>query len=71
MTGTATTVRHATLSTVEPEADETGASTFTKILSFAGFAAAVVVLSLQLKMANVWINAEDVDVADDWMQLLE
>lgn len=67
----ATTVRHATLSAVEPEEDETGASTFIKVLSGVGLVAAIVVLSLQLKMSSIWIDAEDFEYQGDWMQILE
>jgi hypothetical protein len=67
----ATTIRHATLSAVETEVDETGASTFIKILSGVGFVAACVVLGLQLKMSDIWINDEDFDMKGDWMAIFE
>lgn len=67
----ATTVRSATLSAVEPEVDETGASTFAKILAGVGFLAACVVLYLQLTMAGIWINDEDFEMKGDWMSILE
>lgn len=42
-----------------------------KVLSGVGFAAALVVLVLQLMMANTWIGVPDNPKAGDWMQLLE
>jgi hypothetical protein len=69
--GLAATLKSPSLSTMSGEVDESGASTFTKILSGLGLVAAIVVISLQLKMSNVWINASDSDTPDDWMQILE
>lgn len=60
-----------TLSTVEEEAeDETGADTFTKILAGVGLAAALIVLGVQLKVASIWIGAED-NETQGWFQLLD
>lgn len=58
------------LASVE-EVDETGASTFMKILSGVGLAAALVVLGVQLKVADIWISAKDAETPGDWSQLLE
>jgi hypothetical protein len=41
------------------------------ILSGVGFAAALLVLVLQLMCANVWISVEDNPKTGDWMQLVE
>lgn len=41
------------------------------ILSGVGFAAALLVLVLQLMTANVWIGAEDNPKTGDWSQLIE
>lgn len=41
------------------------------ILSGVGFAAALVVLVLQLMTANVWISAEDNPKTGDWTQIIE
>ena len=60
-----------TLSTMEEPEDETGAGTFSKILAGVGLVAAIVVLSLQLKISSIWIGAEDNDRKDDWSLLLE
>lgn len=53
----------------EEEIDEGGG--LAKVLSGVGFAAALVVLALQLMTANIWINAEDSDSSSkgDWMRL--
>jgi hypothetical protein len=51
--------------------DETGASAFTKILAGVGLLAAIIVLSLQLKMSSIWIDAEDAEPAGDWMRLID
>ena len=40
-----------------------------KVLSGVGFAAALVVLALQLTTASTWINADDNSFKGDWMQL--
>lgn len=55
----------------EEEVDETGSETFGKILAGVGLVAALVVLGLQLKVANTWISAEDADSPGDWSLLLE
>ena len=67
----AATIRQATLSTPEQDDIESGSSTFTKILAGVGLVAAIVVLSLQLKMSNIWLNADDFEYPGDWMQILE
>ena len=51
--------------------DETGADTFGKILAGVGLVAALIVLGLQLKVANIWIGAEDAESPGDWSQLIE
>jgi hypothetical protein len=53
------------------EEDESGAGTFAKILAGVGLVAAIVVLSLQLKVAKIWIGAPDAETPGDWSQLLE
>jgi hypothetical protein len=65
------TVRSSTLPTTEADEDETGAAAFTKILTGVGLLAAIIVLSLQLKMSSIWIDAEDAEPAGDWMRLFE
>jgi hypothetical protein len=60
-----------TLSTMEEPEDETGAETFSKILAGVGLVAAIVVLSLQLKISSIWIGVEDNERKDDWSLLLE
>lgn len=40
-------------------------------LAIAGFVAALVVLALQLKVSNIWINAEDNQSTSGWAQLIE
>jgi hypothetical protein len=52
----------------DDEDEETGGGLM-KLLAFVGFAAALVVLSLQLMTANTWINAEGNTTKGDWMQL--
>ncbi len=55
---------------VEEEVEEEGAG-LNKILSGVGLAAALLVLTFQILMANVWINAEDnPNKALGWMQQL-
>jgi|TARA_B110000037_G_scaffold115927_1_gene133145 hypothetical protein len=68
---TAAATQWPTLSAQEHGADESGSDTFTKILAGVGLVAALVVLGLQLKVANIWIGAEDADPPDDWSRLLE
>jgi hypothetical protein len=63
----ASATQNPTLSTVEEIEDETGADTFTKILAGVGLAAALIVLGVQLKMANIWIGVEE----GGWSLLLE
>jgi len=62
-----------TLAGADDDDDEGGGEGLVNILSIVGFAAALVVLTLQLMTANVWISAEDKDPAKkgDWMQLME
>jgi hypothetical protein len=67
----AKTIKQATLSTSEQDDIESGASGFTKILAGVGLAAAILVLSLQLKMSNIWLNADDFEYPGDWMQILK
>jgi hypothetical protein len=42
-----------------------------KILAGVGLVAALVVLGLQLKTANIWIDARDALTPGDWSILLE
>lgn len=51
----------------EDEVDEGGG--LVKILAGVGFAAALVVLALQVSTASTWVNAEDNSAKGDWMQL--
>ena len=51
----------------EEQVDEGGG--LAKVLSGVGFAAALVVLALQLMTASTWINAEESSPRGDWMQL--
>ena len=51
----------------EEEVDE--GNGLLKILAGVGFAAALVVLTLQLATASTWINAEGASAKGDWMQL--
>ncbi len=67
----AAATQRPTLSAVEEDEDESGAGTFTKILAGVGLVAALIVLGLQLKVAAIWIGAEDADPAGDWSRLLE
>jgi len=67
----AAATKRPTLSAVVDGEDESGAETFTKILAGVGLVAALVVLGLQLKVADIWIGAEDADSPGDWSQLLE
>lgn len=52
----------------EEEEVEVGEGIY-KTLAILGFAAALVVLGLQLMTANTWINAEDSPAKGDWMSL--
>ncbi|MEP4050420.1 MAG: hypothetical protein ABJN80_16410, partial [Luteolibacter sp.] len=71
LTPTATSAtQRPTLSAAEAE-EESGAGTFSKILAGVGLVAALVVLGLQLKVANIWISAEDNDRTGEWSQLLD
>lgn len=56
---------------MDEQVDETGAGTFSKILAGIGLIAAIIVLSLQLKISNTWIGAEDNELQGQWSQLLE
>lgn len=67
----AAATQRPTLSAQEDGDDESGSDTFTKILAGVGLVAALVVLGLQLKVANIWIGAEDAETPDDWSRLLE
>jgi hypothetical protein len=69
--GAKPTIKQATLSISEQDDIESGASSFTKILAGVGLAAAILVLSLQLKMSNIWLNADDFEYPGDWMQILQ
>jgi hypothetical protein len=62
-----------TLMVAEDEEEETE-DTLIKILSGVGLAAAILLLSLQLVLANRWISApiqENSDRAGDWSQIIE
>lgn len=54
----------------EADEDEQVGEGIFKTLAILGFAAALVVLSLQLMTANNWVNAEDSPTKGDWMSLL-
>jgi hypothetical protein len=54
----------------EDEEEDTNAGVI-NILAGVGLAAAIVVLILQLMLANVWISAEDNVKTGDWAQLIE
>ena len=60
-----------TLKVADEDEDEDGNDGLANILSIVGFAAALVVLGLQLKTANIWISAEDNAKKGEWAQLLE
>ena len=55
----------------DDDEEEGGSDRLSNILSIVGFAAALVVLSLQLKTASVWISAEDNAKKGEWAQLME
>ncbi len=55
----------------DDEEDEDSNDGLANILSIVGFAAALVVLGLQLKTANIWISAEDNAKKGEWSQLME
>lgn len=67
----ASLTQRPTLSAAEDDSDESGAGTFGKILAGVGLVAALIVLGLQLKVANIWIGVEDNDRSGDWSLLLE
>lgn len=56
---------------VADEEDEETEDGLIKILSGVGLAAALLLLSLQLVLANKWISAEDNPRSGDWSQLIE
>ncbi len=60
-----------TLKVADEEEEEVGNDGLANILSIVGFAAALIVLGLQLKTANIWINAEDNAKKGEWSQLME
>lgn len=68
ITGTVTS--RPTLSKVDEDEDETGAGTFAKILAGVGLVAALVVLGIQLKISNIWIEKDEIRPGD-WSLLLE
>lgn len=70
-TSVAAATQKPTLATLEEPEDESGASTFSKILAGVGLVAAIVVLGIQLKISNIWISVEDNDRPGDWSLLLE
>lgn len=59
-----------TLSAADDDEVESDSGTFVKILAGVGLAAAVVVLGIQLKVANIWISEHE-DRAGEWSLLLE
>lgn len=67
----ASATQKPTLSTAHENADESGAEGFSKVLAAVGLVAAIVVLGLQLKIANIWIAVEDNERSGDWSLLLE
>ena len=56
---------------IEEEEETDAQEGLLNILSGVGFAAALLVLVLQLMTANVWIGAEDNPKSGDWSQLIE
>jgi hypothetical protein len=56
---------------VQEDEEEEGDDTIVKILSGVGLAAALLLLSLQLVLANKWISAEDNPRTGDWSQIIE
>jgi hypothetical protein len=56
---------------VADDDEEPAEDTLTKVLAGVGLAAAILVLTLQLLLANKWISAEDNDRSGDWSQLIE
>lgn len=60
----------ATLSVSQDEEEEGQESGLVNILSIVGFAAALVVLYLQISTANTWIQAEDNPNKDSWFSAL-
>jgi hypothetical protein len=56
---------------IEEEEEGNSQEGLLNILSGVGFAAALLVLVLQLMCANVWISVEDNPKTGDWSQLLE
>lgn len=56
---------------VEDDEEESAQDGLLNILAGVGFAAALLVLVLQLMLANVWIGAEDNPKSGDWSQLIE
>lgn len=59
-----------TLMVADDEEEETE-DNLTKILAGVGLAAALLLLSLQLVLANKWISAEDSPRKGDWSQIIE
>ena len=62
--------QRATLSAVDDSEDESGSGTFVKILAGVGLVAALVVLGIQLQVANIWISKDEAR-SGDWSLLLE
>ncbi|HSP41424.1 MAG TPA: hypothetical protein VLO11_01010 [Luteolibacter sp.] len=61
----------ATLRVEDDEEDVEPHEGLLKILSGVGFAAALLLLVVQISLAGVWINAEDNSRKGDWSQIIE
>jgi hypothetical protein len=68
--GTSSPAQTPTLFVEEDEDDEPHGGVV-KVLAGVGFAAALLVLVLQLMLASHWISAEDNPKSGDWSQLIE
>jgi hypothetical protein len=69
--GTAFPISQPSMFKVAEDEEEDANAGVINILAGVGLAAAIVVLILQLMLANVWISAEDNVKTGDWAQLIE
>jgi hypothetical protein len=67
----ATATSTPTLQIADEDEEEETEDGLTKVLAGVGFAAALLVLGLQLMLASGWINAEDNPKGGAWSQLFE